>query len=229
MAVKNDPVERPVKTTAEIEATPKGVVRRWLAELQLADLAEEDFRKEAKEAIEIYDGLKRGENAFNILISNTETLQPAVYNSTPKPDVRRRFRDPDMVGKVSSNALERALSYQIDDYDFDTEMVDVTLDVLLPGRGVARIRYEPHFAQVTPQGMQPALPGGSMVPDASVNGENPTVPPSQEGGVPVAGASGNMLPGQTYEKLIGQSAECVHVQWDKFRRGRARDGKTFRG
>lgn len=220
---------RPAKTIAEMEQDSKGVVRRWLAELQLADAAEEDWRKEAKGIVEVYSGKDGEGSSFNILYSNTETLQPSVYNSTPRPDVRRRFRDADPIGKFASRVLERALSYQIDDYDFDTEMVDVVQDVLLPGRGLARIKFEPHFVRVTPNGMQPAPPAGAFVPppmpveqstDAPVAGNNPA-PPSQEGGAPAAGAPGQQVAptDDSYERLAGQSAQCEHVQWDRFRRG----------
>lgn len=196
-------------TPADIEKTDRGVVKRWLAELALAGEAEEDWRKEADEILKLYDSRDAKANAFNILWSNTETLRPAIYNSTPQPDVRRRFRDADPVGKVASTILERSLSYQIDDYDFDGEIKDVVLDMLLPGRGVARIVYEPHFVAVTQDGMQPARPAGSYQ-------EPPvTEEPSQDDAQPpdVQEAPGS------YEKIIGQDARCAHVQWDDFRRG----------
>lgn len=188
-------------TAADIEGTTKGIVRRWLAELNLASDAEKDWRKEATEIWELYEAKTTKANSFNILWSNTETLRPAVYNSTPEPDVRRRFRDADPMGKIASTVLERSLSYQIDDYDFDAEIQDVVLDVLLPGRGVARIVYEPHFVEVTSEGMKAARPAGAYQepPEEAKEGE-PALP-------------------QTYEKIAGQEARCEHVQWDDYRHG----------
>lgn len=133
-------------TPEEVERTPAGTVRRWLAELALADEAEKNWRKEATETFEIYESQKRKAASFNILWANTEILSAAVYNSTPQPDVRRRFRDRDPLGKAVSTVLERALSYGLDDYDFDAAVSDVVLDCLITGRGVARIKYEPSFA-----------------------------------------------------------------------------------
>lgn len=191
-------------TAADIESTPKGIVRRWLAELNLASEAEKAWREEAKEIWELYEAKQSKANSFNILWSNTETLLPAVYNSTPEPDVRRRFRDRDPDGKVASTVLERSLSYQIDDYDFDAEIQDVVLDVLLPGRGVARIVYEPHFVAVTADGMTPAPPAGAYQEPPEETEE------VEEGETPQE---------QPYEKIAGQEARCEHVQWDDYRHG----------
>lgn len=196
-----------LKKPSDIEGTSRGIVKRWLAELALASEDEEDWRKEAHDILDLYDSNKSKANSFNILWSNTETLRPAVYNSTPQPDVRRRFRDADPVGKVASTVLERALSYQIDDYDFDAEIRDSVLDLLLPGRGVARIVYEPHFVSVTRDGMQPA-------PRAGAYQEPPQPQPELKVGEPQQAAD----PSQ-YEKLAGQEARCEHVQWNDFRRG----------
>ncbi len=201
MTDSTDASDVSITTAAEIETSERGVVRRWLAELGLADKEEEDWRTEGKDIFELYESKKSKANAFNILWSNTETLRPAVYNSTPEPDVRRRFRDADPTGKVTSTVLERSLSYQIDDYDFDGEIQDVVLDVLLPGRGVARIVYEPHFVAVAADGMTAASPAGSF-----------QAPPEAPG-------EGEVAEQSSYEKIAGQEARCEHVQWDDFRRG----------
>src|SRR4051812_25960603 len=48
---------------------------------------------------------------FNILHSNVQTLIPATFSKLPQPDVSRRFRDNDPVGRVASLILERALDF----------------------------------------------------------------------------------------------------------------------
>lgn len=137
--------ESSITTPAEIEETPQGVVRRWLAELNIAHREERDWRKEGADLYAMYEGGRKKAHAFNVLWANTELLLPAVYNSTPQPDVRRRFRDADPVGKGVSAVLERALSTSIDVYDFDAEAESFVLDMLLVGRGVPRVKYEPSF------------------------------------------------------------------------------------
>lgn len=131
------------ETAASMERTPQGVVRRWLSELDMAERAEKEWRDEALDIWAKYDAKKTRANAFNILWSNTDTLLPAVFNSLPVPDVRRRFRDADPVGKAASEIIERTQSYELDQYDAEKVAQDAVLDMLLPGRGVVRVRYLP--------------------------------------------------------------------------------------
>ena len=81
---------------------------------------------------------------FNILWSNIKTLKPAVYSRPPKVEVARRFRDQNEVGRVASMILERVIDYELRQYsDYQSALSNAIDDRLLPGRGVAWIRYEP--------------------------------------------------------------------------------------
>jgi hypothetical protein len=83
---------------------------------------------------------------FNILWSNVQTITPAVFARLPRPDVTRRFRDNDPIGRVASMMLERALEYEIEHYgDYASAMKSAVQDRLLGGRGTAWVRYEPHI------------------------------------------------------------------------------------
>jgi len=83
---------------------------------------------------------------YNILWSNIRTLLPAVYSRKPKAECSRRYKDADPVGRVASEVLQRALQYEIDQYsDFDSGLKHSILDRLLPGRGVAWVRFEPQY------------------------------------------------------------------------------------
>lgn len=139
-------------STNQSEETPDKLssddsfVAAWLDRIELAGKEEEDWRKDGDEVVGIYrneDSADRDD--FNILYSNVETTLPAVYNSTPIPDVRRRFNDRDPVAKAVSDILERSLSYSVDTYDFDAVMQCAVFDSLLPGRGVVRVRYVPYL------------------------------------------------------------------------------------
>jgi hypothetical protein len=92
---------------------------------------------------------------FNILWSNVQTITPAVFARLPRPDVTRRFRDNDPIGRVASTMLERALEYEIEHYgDYASAMKSAVQDRLLGGRGTAWVRYEPHIvgdAEDTPE------------------------------------------------------------------------------
>jgi hypothetical protein len=121
---------------------PSGEVRNWLEIIDLASKEEEKWRKDAQEADETFAGKEDAKGTdFNIYFANQQTLVPALYNSTPIPDVRRRFGDDDPVGKSMAEVLERALSYSIDQYDFDCTVESAIFDMAGPGRGIARVSY----------------------------------------------------------------------------------------
>lgn len=128
------------------------LVATWVKELALALKREESFRKVGREVVELYESEREDKYQFNILFSNTETLAPALYNSTPRPVVDRRFKDDDPLGKKASLAVQRVLEYLIDSGEgvstaFDQLMSSAVLEALLPGRGVTWFKYEPTWSE----------------------------------------------------------------------------------
>jgi len=93
---------------------------------------------------------------FNILWSNVQTLVPACFARIPQPDVSRRFRDQDPVGRVGALILERGLEFETQHYpDYRDTMTQIVHDRFLGGRGTAWVRYEPHFKPgVAPEEIQ---------------------------------------------------------------------------
>lgn len=142
----------------EAEQSAASYVKMWMDALKRAEDEEKDWVKKAEKTAETYRGKEKSRSrTFNILHSNVETLCPALYNSTPVPDVRRRFADNDPVGKAVADLLERSLSFSIDNYDFDTVMRFVVRDGEIVGRGVPRVRYVPTFAPIQAEtGSSPA-------------------------------------------------------------------------
>ncbi len=72
---------------------------KWIDRIEAAAKAEKTWLDEAAEAVCAYTGegdkSDTGSSAvkydFNILFSNVETIVPAIINSPPAPDIRRRF------------------------------------------------------------------------------------------------------------------------------------------
>jgi hypothetical protein len=191
-------MEATIETPQDIEKNPAGVVRRWLLELKLADKREADWRKKAQKAWDRYRQKDAKKHSFNILWSNTETLRPAIYNSLPSPDVRRRYKDADPIGKACSEVLSRSLEYGLDTTDFDTQIKETVLDLLLPGRGVARVRYVPSLRQV-----------GAAADTHAEDAEQHE-------------AGGEALEGDS-EELEWEQTPVEHVQWDDFRMGAGKE------
>ena len=141
-------------TDAREEGGQAREIKDWMIQIDDAKKRDKNWRKESEKYYDRYDNEKAkdeqsgmmegpGEGAFNLLFSNTQILQPALYSSTPRADVRRRFRDKDPLGKLAATALERSLDYSISAYAFDDELEDSVFDMLICGRGTTRVRYKP--------------------------------------------------------------------------------------
>lgn len=121
----------------------------WIEELKRADKEESSWRTRAQKVLERYTDERNDEllskTKFNILWSTTETLRPALISAVPVPEVRQRYKKNDPVARVAAKILERALEFSLDTYDFIKYGKALVQDVLLPGRGVSRVRYIPTF------------------------------------------------------------------------------------
>lgn len=135
------------ESKAEAVQDEKDLVKLWLDQIARSGDDEKDWREDADKAEAQYQSKEGSRNReFNIFHANIETIVPALYNSTPIPDVRRRFADKDPVGKVVSDLIERSLSYTVDTYDFDGTMHATIKDSEITDRGNARVRYVPYFS-----------------------------------------------------------------------------------
>lgn len=148
-------------------------LERYKMEIQLYDKTYKTWEKRATKIIKRYKD-ERGESQvnptrFNILYSNVQTLFPAAYGRDPKPDIRRRFKDDDVLGRVTADVLERCTQFSVND-KFSTTVKHCLQDRLLPGRGVSWVRYEPHFRDA-------AMPGaetdGQITEDVYEDAEKP--------------------------------------------------------
>lgn len=142
---------------------PSAIHKFWQHEISAATKREKDWREEGRRILRVYDGQKAATNdtivaseavPYNILYSNTETLLPALYSAQPRPVVVRRFKDADPLGKLAAQTGQRGLEFLIDTniegYEtFDDMMASVTLDGLLPGRAITRVKYDATIGELS--------------------------------------------------------------------------------
>jgi hypothetical protein len=130
--------------------------QKWLLELDLAKKTDAKWVERSRKIVKRFRDEREGtaENAkkYNILWSNVRTLSPAVYSKRPKAYVARRYKDRDPIARAACQMLQRAIQYELDFYnDYDSAMRNAVQDRLLPGRGVAWVRFEPHLAPAPPE------------------------------------------------------------------------------
>lgn len=146
-----------------------GLKARWVLEIERFERKAENFFKRGKKINERYTNEKKDEDSgvvrYNVLWSNLQTLRPALYGKDPTPEVERRFKDKDPVGRTASDIIERCLSFLISKQGFGDTMRLAVLDRLLPGRGVAWVRYLPHLRDAQVAGPQEVREDGSGLTD----------------------------------------------------------------
>ena len=112
--------------------------RGWIEE---SDLILKRFRDE-RSKIE-----KGSARRLNVLWSNIKVLLPALYGKAPTPYVERKFTQHDPVGRLSSTILERCTKNEMENNGLHRNVKRAVLDMLLPGRGIVWVRYEPATEQ----------------------------------------------------------------------------------
>ena len=134
-------------------APPAREHARWMAWLKLCNKDVESWHERGRSIVKRYkddrndSGIRKDNpQRYNILWSNVQTMAPALYARTPRPQVERRFRDADPIGRVASTALERCVSADMEPDDFDGIMRSSVQDYLLPGLATVRVFYQPTYA-----------------------------------------------------------------------------------
>jgi hypothetical protein len=185
----NSLIKRDMANSIQSPATEgmalKEMGAKWMDRIRAAETREKDWLKiagsaEAMYLSEVKDGAPK--QYFNILHSNVETIVPATYNSTPSPDIRRRFNDNDPVAKAVADVLERAITVQIDDGALDSEMEGVAQSAFLTGRGVLRVRIFTDDADPLNDAVEDTAEAESQNEEGEEPGighNQPTAPPPQ--------------------------------------------------
>lgn len=136
----------PEYTIADLEK----IGRDWKERLDASYDREEKWFKSAEKAQAAYLCDTEVKNAeipdFNILHSNVETIVPAIYNSTPRPEIRPRHvttdKDARRLAKYITDIHEAAITALIDDNKLDKEIEAGAQDAFMAGRDVVRLKYD---------------------------------------------------------------------------------------
>ncbi|MDQ0084576.1 hypothetical protein J2W35_004945 [Variovorax boronicumulans] len=193
----------------------------WLDALKLAEKDQEKFIARGKKIVKRFRDERGTEGTqassedkrYNILWSNVRTQFPAIYSKKPRAQVERRYKDADPVGRTASEILERALQYEIDHYsDFDAALRCSILDRLLPGRGVAWVRFDAGDQitdDVTEEGEDEAAektpePGEQLSADDLFGGQYAKPAPAMPGAMDPS--AGMPAPGAQPPGLLGAPA-----------------------
>jgi hypothetical protein len=228
-----DPIT--VATTATIEkrsdlgAGPDARVRFWKGQLELAEKQDRDWVERGRKIVERYRDERNAVNQgrevrYNVLWSNVETLKPVLYGRTPKPDVARRHKDEsDPAAALGADIITRCLEWEDDVEEFDDVLQAVVEDRLLPGRGVARVFYEPEFGpeeEIEDEDAEAGAGNGQGEEGESGEGGDD----AGTAGAPIAGGAPESpaSPRPTFRPVVSERAPVRYVFWEDYRETPAR-------
>lgn len=123
--------------------------QKWIERITAAEKFEKDWLNDALKAEKAYTNDPSTADVtggqlydYNILYANVETIVPAIINSPPAPDIRRRFGDQDEAARQVAEIYERTMRVQIDDSRLQIELENAAQDSFIGGRGLVRVRFE---------------------------------------------------------------------------------------
>ncbi len=153
------------------ETTPTGWAAYWQEELSAAKKEVEKWHTQGEKIIKRFrderDSKAKGDTRWNLFSANILTQRPMLYGQTPKVSVDRRFADAnDDLARVGAEMLERLLNTDIEkDSDSYARALKYVLDDrLLPGLGIARVRYVAEFEDVPEEPAQLDAMGAEVSP-----------------------------------------------------------------
>lgn len=193
----------------------------WLEELSQEEKAHTKWREKAKKVEKRYRLEQEEHTSYNILWANVEILQAALYSQTPKPDVQRRFKDGNPIGKDVAMMLERALSFSIDAYDFDGVVQPAVNNYLVSAMGQVRVNYVPFFGEGAPQRIDLEVQVDPDSQEEKFLRDGEEVDPDE-----VSREDDSAFIMEPTEEVVFQAVDCSTVPWSRFRYSPAKDWDT---
>lgn len=128
----------------------KDEVQKWLNKIAIAEKAYNEYHEQIKKVREYYKN-EKSKNKTNIFWSSVETLKPFLYFKQPVPYVERKDKTSDKVQYLACKMLEKAIEWDLSQFDFDSVMKYVRNDFLISGMGIAYEKYNATFKKIVTQ------------------------------------------------------------------------------
>lgn len=124
--------------------TRKQLRDEWAKRITTAEKKYTDYYDLVAEIREYYRN-ERKKNKQNIFWSSVETLKPFLYFKQPKPFIIKSNKVANSAETLACKMLERALSWNMKQFDFDSIIKYARNDFLLSGMGILWEQYCPSF------------------------------------------------------------------------------------
>lgn len=120
---------------------------KWAERITKAEKNYESYHELVKEIRGYYKN-ERKKNKTNIFWSSIETLKPFLYFKAPKIYVDRKSKQSNPIEAAAAHILEKALEWDLEQFDFDSVVKYARNDFLLSGCGVLYEKYTPKLKKI---------------------------------------------------------------------------------
>lgn len=126
-------------------------VKQWHERITKAEEEYKPFHDLIKETREYYKNESK-KNKHNIFWASVETMKPFLYFKQPRPYVDRKEKTSNPAEMVACKIIEKALAWDLAQFDFDSVIKYVRNDFLISGMGLAEEKYEAEFEDIVENG-----------------------------------------------------------------------------
>ena len=126
----------------------KKLLNEWFAKIAAAEKEYQPYYDLVDETRKFYkDDKNSSSGRYNIFWSTIETLKPFLYFKQPQFYVERQNKSAGRAERAACAILERALAWNLAQFDFDSVIKYARNDFLISGTGVLWEQYKPEFAE----------------------------------------------------------------------------------
>lgn len=122
----------------------------WRREIDNAKNYHEKSKEIAKEYQELYESQEQEQetrlslkSTYPIFWSNTQVLRPLLFSKLPKANITQSFFNDDEISRISSELVERLLTYLLKESDAENQIEKIRDAYLVQGIGIPRIVFVP--------------------------------------------------------------------------------------
>ncbi len=131
------------------EKSERERAEEWLAKIAAAEKEYQPYYDLIDETRNFYKDAKRPRGGrYNIFWSTIETLKPFLYFKQPQFYVERQNKSSGKVERAACIILEKALAWNLAQFDFDSVIKYARNDFLISGTGLVWEQYKPEFSGV---------------------------------------------------------------------------------
>ena len=129
-----------------IEKSEKERLEEWFERISFAEKYYQQYHNLIDESRNFYKDSKKSKvGHYNIFWSTIETLKPFLYFKQPHFYVERQNKSNDKIERMACIILEKALQWNISQFDFESVIKYARNDFLISCSGILWEQYKPEF------------------------------------------------------------------------------------